>query len=69
MLIVLIILTCLSVAMPIAGVDWTLITNGETRRRSGPEVGAAVAMDWMADDDEQMMAQSASFKGKAEKME
>jgi hypothetical protein len=69
MLIVLFILTCLSTALLIAGVAWTLMTSGETRRRSGSEVGAEVIGDWMADDNEQMVAQSASFKGKAEKVE
>lgn len=71
MLILLIILTVLSAATLIAGAAWALTTSGETRRRSGPDVGAEIIAERMEDehDEATMVAQHSAFKGQAVKVE
>jgi hypothetical protein len=66
MLIPLLILTGLSAAALIGGSVWTVVAYGETRRRTGADVGAEFLADSMADDiDGPPVAQATLFKGKA----
>jgi hypothetical protein len=48
MLIVFLVLTGLSVVDLIVGTVWTAVAFGQTRRRSGPEVGAEMTAERMA---------------------
>ena len=48
MLILFLVLTGLSVVALIAGTVWTTILFGQTRRRSGPEIGAEMMAERMA---------------------
>jgi hypothetical protein len=60
----------LSVVALIVGTVWTAVVFGETRRRSGPEVGAEIMADRMARDSEgHVRPQYVFFKGKAEAVE
>jgi len=59
-------LTGLSVVALIVGTIWTAVVFGQTRRRSGPEVGAEVMADRMARHSEgHTRPQHVFFKGKA----
>ena len=59
-------LTGLSVVALIAGTVWSAVVFGQTRRRSGPEVGAEMQAERMARDSEgQVGPQHVFFKGKA----
>ena len=59
-------LTGLSVVTLIAGTVWTAVVFGQTRRRSGPEVGAEIMAERMARDSEGHVGpQYVTFKGKA----
>jgi hypothetical protein len=59
-------LTGLSVVTLIVGTVWTAVVFGQTRRRSGPEVGAEMMAERMARDSEgQVGPQYVFFKGKA----
>lgn len=59
-------LTGLSVVALIAGTVWTAVVFGQTRHRSGPEVGAEMMADRMARDSEMhTRPQYVFFKGKA----
>jgi hypothetical protein len=71
MTILFIVLTVLSLAALVAGMAWALATSGETRRRSGPDVGAEIIADRMEDehDEATTIAQRTAFKGKAVKVE
>jgi hypothetical protein len=70
MLIFFLILTGLSLLILIGGIVWTVVVSGETRRRSGPEVGAEMMGQRMARDAEgRIVAQRAFFKGKAVEVE
>jgi hypothetical protein len=71
MLILFVILTGLSVVALVAGTAWTLLQQGETRRRSGPEVGAEIVAEQMDDEDEEgaVVVQRTAFKGKAVQVE
>ena len=63
-------LTGLSLVILIAGIVWTLVAGGETRRQSNAEVGAEMMADRLARDaDLGMAAQQAVFEGKATKVE
>ena len=59
-------LTGLSVVALIVGTVWTAVVFGQTRRRSGPEVGAEIMAERMARDSEgHVRPQYVTFKGKA----
>ena len=59
-------LTGLSVVALIVGMVWTVVVFGQTRQRSGPEVGAEIMSDRMARDSEgHTRPQQVFFKGKA----
>jgi len=59
-------LTGLSVVALIVGTVWTAVVSGQTRRRSGPEVGAEIMAERMARDSEgHTRPQYVFFKGKA----
>ena len=64
------ILAGLSLVTLVAGIVWTLVVGGETRRQYDPEVGAEMTAERLARDTEGgMVAQQAAFKGKATKVE
>jgi hypothetical protein len=67
MLILFLILTGLSLVALVAGTALMLVRQGETRRRSGQEVGAEIMAEGMVDDDEEgaVVGQRTAFKGKA----
>lgn len=70
MLILFLILTGLSLVALVAGTAWTLLQQGETRRRSGPDAGAEILADSMDDDEEGIViGQGTAFKGKAVQVE
>jgi hypothetical protein len=63
-------LTGLSVLALIVGTIWTAVGFGQTRRRSGPEVGAEIMAERMARDSEgHTRPQHVFFKGKATAVE
>ncbi len=66
MLILFIVLACLSLAVLLFGAVWTLIVFGQTRRRSGPDVGVEIMADQMGSESEGPVgARHTFFKGKA----
>ena len=66
MFILFLVLTGLSVVALIVGTVWSAVAFGQTRRRSGPEVGAEIMADRMARDSEgHARPQYVFFKGKA----
>jgi hypothetical protein len=66
MFILFLVLTGLSVVALIVGTVWAAIAFGQTRRRSGPEVGAEIMADRMARDSEgHTRPQYVFFKGEA----
>ena len=71
MLILFAILTSLSVGALGAGTAWMLLQQGETHRRSGPELGAEIMAEQMDDEDEEgaVLVQRTAFKGKAVQVE
>ena len=65
-----IILTVLSLLVLIIGAIWTVLTQGETRRRSGTDVGAEIMAEQMADErDGYVTTPQTAFKGKATAVE
>jgi hypothetical protein len=63
-------LTCLSLIVLLFGAVWALILFGQTRRRSGPEVGAEIMARRMDSDLEGIVgARRTFFKGKATAVE
>ncbi len=63
-------LTILSLIVLIVGMAWTLVTRGETRRRSGPGVGEKFVADMMTDTpSERKRVFYTRFKGKATAVE
>jgi len=56
------VLTGLGAACMITGFTWLLVTSGQTRRRSGPEVGAETMAGQMGDEGEEL-ASGTVFKG------
>jgi hypothetical protein len=70
MIILFLVLTGLSVVALIGGTVWTAIAFGQTRRRSGPEVGAEVVAERMARHSEgHTRPQQVFFKGEAAAVE
>ncbi|NOZ71767.1 MAG: hypothetical protein GXP38_07610 [Chloroflexi bacterium] len=71
MFVLMIILAALCAIALIVGFVWMLTSMGQTYKDSGPQVGAEMAAEHMADgpDQEETVMQTAVFKGKAVKVE
>lgn len=61
-------LTAISIILLIVGFTWMMISNGQTRRRSGEEVGAEIMGQSLAEemeaDGEATVYEKTAFKGK-----
>ena len=65
-----IILTVLSLVALIIGILWTVLTQGDTRRRTGSDVGAEIIAEQMVEETEGYVATpQTAFKGKATAVE
>lgn len=67
--IIFIVLTVISLIALILGFFLFLIGSGKAQRRSGEQVGAQVLSERMEDERDPPVAQAASFKGKASRVE